>query len=93
MQPQYTGPAMRARIEGKVQVRGVVQMNGTISDLTIVKGLEPDGGLNAEALRAARGWRFSPATRDGVPVPMIVTIEVEFRLRQDWQGGLKPPQF
>jgi len=45
----------------------------------LVRGLGT--GLDQRAIDAVRQWRFSPATRQGVPVDVIVHVSVEFRLR------------
>jgi TonB family protein len=37
--------------------------------------------LNERAVQAVRQWRFSPATRQGAPVDVIVEVSVEFKLR------------
>jgi len=38
-------------------------------------------GLDQEAMKAARLWLFRPARdRDNRPVPIIITLELEFRL-------------
>ena len=57
----------------------VVRRDGSVGDLTIVKGL--GGGLNERAVQAVRQWRFSPARRRGAPVDVIVEVAVEFKLR------------
>jgi periplasmic protein TonB len=79
--PQYTSDAMRARIQGSVIVECVVQASGMCSDIRVIRSLEPSFGLNDEAIKAARQWRFRPGTRMGAPVPVVVTLEVEFALR------------
>jgi protein TonB len=79
--PQYTSDAMRARIQGSVIVECVVQASGMCSDIRVIRSLEPSFGLNDEAMKAARQWRFRPGTRMGEPVPVMVTLEVEFTLR------------
>ena len=79
--PQYTSDAMRARIEGAVLIECVVQTNGTCSNIRILRAIEPSFGLNDEAMKAARQWRFRPGTLKGEPVPVLVTLEVGFALR------------
>ena len=78
--PQYTADAMRARIQGKVWVECVVEMNGTCTNTRVVRSLDPTFGLDEEALRAARLFRFRPGMRMGEPVPVLVTIELSFSL-------------
>jgi hypothetical protein len=39
------------------------------------------GGLNDRAIQAVRQWHFVPASRQGVPVDVIVEVAVEFKLR------------
>jgi protein TonB len=81
VKPQYTSEAMRARIQGQVLVECVVQPSGACSDIQIVRSLDPTFGLDNEAVKAARQWRFKPGMRLGQPVPVLVTIELTFALR------------
>jgi len=57
----------------------VVRRDGSVGDIRILKGLA--GGLNDRAVQAVRQWRFSPASRQGAPVDVIVEVAVEFKLR------------
>jgi TonB family protein len=79
--PQYTAEALRAKIHGSVMLECVVQADGTVGDVKVVRSLDTVYGLDAEAIKAARQWRFSPGTRLGQPVPVIVAIELTFTSR------------
>ncbi|HUF48374.1 MAG TPA: energy transducer TonB [Vicinamibacterales bacterium] len=78
--PRYTSEAMRAKIQGLVELEAVVLPNGTVGDVRIVKSLDARYGLDQEALRAARAWLFEPARHKGEAVSMLVTLILEFRL-------------
>lgn len=80
VQPKYTRDAMQAKIQGDVELTGVVLVNGTVTELRVVKSLDPCGGLDEEAIKAASAWRFAPAQLDGHPIPVIVTLILSFRL-------------
>jgi TonB family protein len=79
--PQYTSDAMRQNIQGSVFVECVVQPDGTVGAVRVVQSLDTRFGLDAQALKAAKQWRFAPATNDGVPVSAKVVIELRFTLR------------
>jgi TonB family protein len=79
VRPTYTPEAMRAKIQGFVVLDVVVQRDGTPGEIRIVRSLDP-GGLDRQALVAVRGWRFSPGRLNGVPVDVLVTIELMFRV-------------
>lgn len=81
VKPQYTAPAMRAKIQGEVLLECVVQPDGTVGNIRVVRSLDPTFGLDQEAIKAARQWRFAPGTRQGQPVPVLVTIAIAFTLR------------
>jgi TonB family protein len=81
VKPIYTADAMRAKIQGTAIVEAVVLTDGTVGDVQIVKSLDPSFGLDQEALRAAKQWRFIPGMRNGQPVPVLITIELSFNLR------------
>lgn len=81
VKPQYTSDAMRAKIQGTVLIECVVRPDGSVSDVQVVRSLDPTFGLDQEAMKAARQWRFRPGTRMGEPVSVLVTIELTFTLR------------
>ena len=79
--PKYTAEAMRAKVQGIVLVEAVVLPDGTVGDVTVIRSLDRVFGLDEEAIKAARQWRFLPGTRFGEPVAVLVTIELTFTLR------------
>jgi TonB family protein len=78
--PQYTSVALRARIDGEVEVEAVIGANGTVNDVRLLHSLDPTFGLDDSALATAGQWTFEPATLYGVPVAAIVHLVFEFRL-------------
>jgi len=78
--PKYTSEAMRAKIQGVVELEAVVLPNGTVGDVRITKSLDARYGLDQEAIRAAKAWVFRPGTLKGEPVAVLVTLILEFRL-------------
>ena len=79
--PKYTGQAMRAKIQGIVELEAVVLPNGTIGDIRMVRSLDRFYGLDEEAIKAAREWLFAPGCdAAGKPLPVIVTLILEFRI-------------
>ena len=79
--PNYTIAAMRAKTVGAVLLECVVLTDGTVGDVRVVRSLDTAFGLDEEAIKAARQWRFRPGTRFGEPVPVLITIELAFSLR------------
>ena len=81
VKPQYTADAMRAKVQGTVLLECVVLPDGSVGRVDVVRSLDPTFGLDQEAIKAARQWRFVPGTRFGEPVAVLVTIELTFTLR------------
>ncbi len=81
IRPQYTADAMRAKVQGTVWVECVVMPDGTVGEANVTKSLDSVFGLDQEALKAAKRWRFIPGRRLGQPVSVLVTIELTFTLR------------
>ena len=81
--PQYTADAMRARIQGTVWVECVVTTSGTCTDTRVVRSLDPTFGLDQEAIRTVKQWRFAPGMNQatGQPVSVVIEIEMSFTLR------------
>jgi TonB family protein len=81
VKPQYTADAMRAKIQGTAVLDCVVTPEGTVGECQIARSLDSSFGLDQEAVKAAKQWRFVPGKRLGQPVPVLVTIELTFTLR------------
>jgi TonB family protein len=67
-----------ARLEGTVVVKTTIGTDGTAQNMQVIRGLGL--GLDEEALQAISQWKFNPGTQNGQPVPVMATIEVNFRL-------------
>jgi TonB family protein len=78
--PFYPREPHDTGIQGNVSLELVVDSSGSVGDIRIAKSLHPD--LDEAAIGSARKWRFSPGTKSGQPVPVIVTMDVSFRLTQ-----------
>lgn len=81
VKPSYTADAMRAKKQGAVLLECVVLPDGTVGDVKIVQSLDAVFGLDEEAIKAAKQWKFLPGRRFGEPVPVLVKIELQFTLR------------
>jgi TonB family protein len=77
-EPQYSEEARKARLEGKVPIVLVVGDDGTPRDVRVSRPL--GFGLDEEAIEKVLAWRFAPGQKAGNPVPVIATIDVNFRL-------------
>jgi TonB family protein len=76
VKPSYTPDAMRARVNGVVVMQVVVLTDGMVGDVQVTRTL--DAGLDTEAIKAVKQWRFTPGLKDGSPVPVSVEIEMSF---------------
>jgi TonB family protein len=81
VRPNYTTAAMHARISGIVMMDAVVLPDGSVGDVKIVRSLGRAFGLDEEAIKAVKQWRFRPGRRGGTPVAMWVRVEMVFELR------------
>jgi TonB family protein len=79
--PVYTPDAAERRIEGEVWVELTVMPDGSPADVHVIRSLDSRYGLDQQAIKAAQQWRFRPGTRNGKPVPVIVSIAIDFSIR------------
>ena len=70
--------AKDAGVEGEVWLTIVVDENGMPTQIVVTQSL--GHGLDEAAIEAIHQWRFKPGMKDGKPVPVMATIEVNFRL-------------
>lgn len=87
VEPGYPKGALALGIEATVVVEVVIDSTGII---TTVNLLRPAGrGFDEAAIACVNKWRFHPAQKDGRPVDIYASIEVNFRLGDGDQGYLK----
>jgi TonB family protein len=68
----------------------VVQTDGTATDLRVVRSLGL--GLDEKAIEAVQKWRFRPGAKSGQAVPVLVTVELDFRLpTSGFDANFRPP--
>jgi periplasmic protein TonB len=76
--PEYSDKARKKKKNGTVILETVVGTDGLTHDIHV---LQPLGyGLDEQAVKALGQWKFEPATKDGQPVPVLLQIEMNFRL-------------
>ena len=78
-QPHYTEIARRARIQGLVIVQAIINKNGDVTNVKIIKGLTM--GLSEAAVSAIKQWKFKPATLRGKPVDVYYNLTINFSLQ------------
>ena len=76
--PAYPPLARAAHVEGIVIIEATIGPDGRVQDARV---LRPNPLLEAAALDAVRRWEFTPTLLNGVPVAVVMTVTVDFRLR------------
>ena len=76
--PEYSAEARHRGVQGTVVLVGVVDTDGKFKNTRVERGL--GFGLDEEARKGIQSWKFRPATFDGEPVPVQITLEMNFRL-------------
>jgi TonB family protein len=76
--PEYSEEARAAKLSGTVRLSVVVDKEGVARNIRVVNSL--GSGLDEKAIEAVSQWRFRPGQKDGQPVNVRATIEVNFQL-------------
>jgi TonB family protein len=79
VEPEYTEEARQAKYQGTVVVRVIIHKDGTLAVDEIVREL--DYGLTQRAIEALEQWKFKPGMKNGEPVAVSLTMEVNFNLK------------
>lgn len=78
---KYPQSAMNAGIQGRVIVEFIVEKNGEISSVEVVKPV--DDALDAEAIKVVKASpKWKPGIKDGVPVRVKISVPIEFKLKR-----------
>ena len=77
-EPEYSEEARKAKYQGTVVLYVEVDPSGKAVNMRVVRSLGL--GLDEKAMEAVKAWKFKPGSKDGKPVTVAATIEVNFRL-------------
>jgi len=78
IEPEFSEEARRAKHQGSVILVVDVDVSGRVSNIRVVKSLGL--GLDEKAVEAVSRWRFRPAQKNGKPITVPATIDVNFHL-------------
>jgi len=78
-EPRYSRAAMLAKAQGTALLEFVVEADGAIGPVRVKSAPHPD--LAVASIACLRQWRFEPARKDGVPVAVVATMELAFKLK------------
>jgi periplasmic protein TonB len=76
--PVYPAIAQSARVQGVVIIEATIGTDGRVTDAKVLRSIPL---LDAAALEAVKQWVYTPTTLNGVPVPVIMTVTVNFTLQ------------
>ncbi len=91
VEPQYSKEARMARLVGTVLLQVTVGTNGKARDFKVLRSV--GFGLDESAITAVSAWEFGPGLKDGQPVNVQATIEVNFRLLDKIKWTLRRAEF
>jgi len=75
---EFSDEARRQKYQGICMLSVLVDAHGNPQNVHVIRALGM--GLDEEALKAVRRYRFKPGTRDGKPAPVMISVEVDFHL-------------
>lgn len=70
---------MSKKVEGKVVIEAVVELDGKVRRYRVVQSLEES--LDEASTDALQAWEFEPGTLHGTPTPVVIRVEMSFTLR------------
>ncbi len=76
--PEYTEQAREARLQGMCVLELIVGADGRPRNIRVIRKLGM--GLDEKAMIAVSQWTFAPATKQGTPVPVQISVQVSFKL-------------
>jgi periplasmic protein TonB len=76
--PVYPPLALTAHVEGVVIIEATIGVDGRVENARVLRSHPL---LDEAAVAAVRQWVYTPTLLNGVPVPVIMTVTVQFRIR------------
>jgi protein TonB len=77
-QPLYPDIARQARVQGIVILEAIIDPQGNVTNVRVLRSIPL---LDQAAIDAVRKWKYEPTLLNGVPVPIVMTVTVNFSLQ------------
>lgn len=75
--PKYPDIAKQARVQGIVILEAIIDPNGNVTNVRVLRSIPL---LDQSAIDAVKQWKYEPTMLNGVPVPIVMTVTVNFAL-------------
>jgi TonB family protein len=79
--PKYPPELIEQNVQGEVILYAVIHADGSVDNIQVVRGIDPQ--LDANAKAALSQWKFRPATKSGTPVDLEAIVHIPFKIRDD----------
>jgi protein TonB len=80
VEPEYPELARVARLEGNVILQAIIQADGSVGNIEVLRTNRPNMGFEDAAILAVSQWAYKPALQNGRPVEVYFTVFVDFKL-------------
>lgn len=78
VKPAYPRIAQQSRVQGIVILECTISAQGQVTDVRVLRSIPL---LDQAAIDAVKQWVYEPTLLNGVPVPVIMTVTVNFKLK------------
>ena len=75
--PKYPKEAKEAGVQGIVILEGIIDHRGNVTDVRVLRSIPL---LDQAAIDAVKQWKYEPTLLEGLPVPIVMTVTVNFTL-------------
>jgi TonB family protein len=82
-QPVYPEAARKGKMTGTVILQVIIRADGTLSKPQVLREEVQGYGFAESAMEAVQSWRYEPATLKGEPVPVFLTVHVQYSMDND----------
>jgi len=76
--PSYPDIAKQARVQGVVILEAIIDPAGNVTNVRVLRSIPL---LDQSAIAAVKQWKYEPTMLNGVPVPIVMTVTVNFALQ------------
>lgn len=76
VKPDYPQEAYTSGVGGVVVLEALIDTRGNVVDLDVVRSVQQ---LDRAAIDAVSKWKYQPATKEGAPIPVLMTVTLTFK--------------